>query len=94
VAYEVTIGPVDPVDPAELLEHVGETWGEEAVVAHRERIFPARLPGFVARSQGAIVGHVSYRLEGERCEITSIDAQPQRAGIGTLLLQRTVEAAR
>ena len=57
-------------------------------------MFPARLPGFVALRDGEIVGHISYRGEGARCEIVSIDAEPQHAGIGSRLLDAVVEAAR
>jgi len=91
---EIEIRPASDVEPRVLLEHVVATWGAEAVVAHDERIFPARLPGFVALSSGAIVGHVSYRVEGERCELTSIDATSRHAGIGTRLLEAALDAAR
>ena len=57
-------------------------------------MYPARHPGFVAVREGEIVGHVSYRGEGERCEIVSIDAEPKHAGIGSLLLDAAVGAVR
>ena len=81
-------------DPEMLRRHVIEAWGAEAVVAHDEAMYPARHPGFVAVREGEIVGHVSYRGEGERCEIVSIDAEPKQAGIGSLLLDAAVGAAR
>jgi ribosomal protein S18 acetylase RimI-like enzyme len=70
------------------------TWHAEAVIAHGELIYPARLPGFVVLAGPAIVGHLSYRIDGERCEVTSIDAHPPHAGIGSLLLEAVVVAAR
>lgn len=91
---EITLVPADRVDPDALLAHVVETWYAEAVVAHGERMYPARLPGFVALSGGEIVGHVTYRTVGERCELVSIAAVRPRTGIGTLLLERVIEAAR
>jgi ribosomal protein S18 acetylase RimI-like enzyme len=90
----IEIRRTSDVDPDVLLAHVIETWHAEAVVAHSERIYPARLPGFVALSNDEIVGHVSYRVDGERCEITSIDATPEHAGIGTRLLEAALTAAR
>jgi GNAT superfamily N-acetyltransferase len=90
----IAIHPADSVDPQTLLEHVIEAWSSEAVVAHDEAMYPARLPGFVALSDGEIVGHISYRAQGERCEITSIDATPQHAGIGTMLLNAVIATAR
>jgi ribosomal protein S18 acetylase RimI-like enzyme len=68
-------------------------WYDEAVVAHGERMYPAQLPGFVALQDGAIVGHVSYRLAGRRCELTSIETDPPGRGIGSLLLDAVVDVA-
>jgi ribosomal protein S18 acetylase RimI-like enzyme len=82
------------IDPVALLRHVVETWHAESVVAHGQLMYPATLPGFVALRDGEIAGHVSYRIEGPRCEIVSIDATPSRTGIGTLLLEAALSAAR
>ena len=89
----IEIRPASDVAPGALLAHVVETWHGEAVVAHGDRIHPARLPGFVALSAETIVGHVSYRVSAERCEITSIDASPKRSGIGSRLLEAALGAA-
>jgi ribosomal protein S18 acetylase RimI-like enzyme len=90
----IELRPAAELDPETLREHVVATWHDEAVVAHEERIYPARLPGFVALTEDGIAGHVSYRVDGERCELTSIAATPRRAGIGSLLLDAVLEAAR
>ncbi len=90
----IEIQPAGSVDPEALLAHVVSAWHAESVVAHDEAMYPARLPGFAALSDGDIVGHVSYRAQGERCEITSIDATTQHRGIGTMLLEAVLEAAR
>jgi ribosomal protein S18 acetylase RimI-like enzyme len=90
----IEIRPASTVDPAALVEHVVAAWHDEAVVAHGERMYPARLPGFVALSGETIVGHVSYRADGRRCEVTSIEATPRQTGIGSMLMAAVVEAAR
>ncbi len=71
-----------------------EAWHAESVVAHDEVMYPARHRGFVAVRDGEIVGHVSYRGDGDRCEIVSIEAQPKRAGIGSSLMEAAIAAAR
>jgi ribosomal protein S18 acetylase RimI-like enzyme len=94
VPAPVDVRAAETVDRRTLREHVVATWHAEFVAAHDERLFPAELPGFVAVSGERIVGHVSYRVEGRRCEITSIAAIPQHAGTGTRLLAAALEAAR
>jgi ribosomal protein S18 acetylase RimI-like enzyme len=90
----IEIRPAGSVAPDALFEHVVDAWGAESVVAHDEAMYPARLPGFVALSDGEIVGHISYRPQGERCEVASIDATTRHSGIGTMLLEAVVAAAR
>jgi ribosomal protein S18 acetylase RimI-like enzyme len=94
VGGEVEIVEATRVDAEALRDHVVATWHAEAVVAHGERMYPATLPGFVAVRDGEIAGHVSYRVAGPRCEIVTIDASPEHAGIGTRLLDAAVSAAR
>jgi ribosomal protein S18 acetylase RimI-like enzyme len=53
---------------------------------------PTELPGFIAVQDGERVGLATYHIEGERCELVSLDALCQYMGIGTELLQ-AVEAA-
>ena len=80
--------------PDELLRYVVENWHSESVIAHDESIFPAQLPGFIAVAGDRIVGHVSYRIVGGRCEITSVAAARPQAGTGTRLLQAAIDAVR
>src|SRR5262245_46923508 len=94
VSRQVEIVDSAQVDSRKLLDHVVVAWHADAVVAHGERMYPAALPGFVALRDGEIAGHVSYRVDGPRCEIVSIDAMPERAGIGTRLLEAAIAAAR
>ena len=61
-------------------------WQSDVVVAHGERIAPALLAGFVAEADGRIIGHVSYRVAGTACEVTSLVADPPARGIGSRLL--------
>ncbi len=90
----IEIQPAGSVDSQALLDYLVAVWHSEAVVAHDERMYPAEHSGFVALEGGEIVGHVSYRGEDGRCEITAIAATPQHAGTGTRLLEAAIDAAR
>ena len=71
-----------------------ERWGDE-IVTGRGRVWkPAELPGFAAFEGDMCVGLVTYELDGEACEIVTIDALREGEGIGTALLSAVVDAAR
>jgi ribosomal protein S18 acetylase RimI-like enzyme len=91
---EVEILAAEAVPATELDAFLQATWGAGFVVAHDERIVPIRLPGFVARSAGRIVGHASYRIVDDACEVTSIAADPPRSGIGSRLMSLIEAEAR
>lgn len=89
------VHPVDAVARTDLTAFLRSAWSAEFVVAHGERMDLAELAGFVATDgTGRIVGHVSYRVVGASCEITSIVADPPRHGIGSDLLNAAIGAAR
>ena len=92
----MTVGLVDAasVDRATLRAFLVSVWHADAVVAHDEVIRPMDHPGFAAIESGRVVGHVAYRIDGERCEIVAIVAAPPGAGVGSRLLDAAIEAAR
>jgi ribosomal protein S18 acetylase RimI-like enzyme len=55
---------------------------------------PAELPGFAAFEGDECVGLVTYELDGEACEIVTIDALREGEGVGTALLEAVVDVAR
>lgn len=52
------------------------------------------LPGFLAYNQEEWVGLVTYHIQGDRCEIVSLDSLHERHGIGTALIEAVKDAAR
>jgi ribosomal protein S18 acetylase RimI-like enzyme len=50
------------------------------------------LPGFVAERNGQPVGVVTYRREGNECELAFIAALERHEGVGTSLLEALLEA--
>ncbi len=73
-----------------LVEH----WGGAEIVS-RGRVHRAdRLPGFVADREGSRVGLLTYRIEGNECEVVTLDALAGRQGVGTALLEAALQAAR
>lgn len=61
------------------------------MAAHGELFFPTEHEGFVA---GDWEGLIAYRIVGDRCEVTLLNALRDGEGIGTALLDATVGIAR
>ncbi len=65
---------------------IRERWGSDIVVAHGVVHDPTGLPGFVAEHEDRPVGLLTYVLEGEACEIVTIDAFEEGRGVGAALI--------
>jgi len=66
-------------------------FGGDFVVSRDEVHDPHELPGFIATEGNERVGLATYHIEGDCCELVSIDSLCQFMGIGSMLLEK-VEA--
>jgi ribosomal protein S18 acetylase RimI-like enzyme len=71
---------------------VAEHWGAEVVVAHGTSYHAAELPGFVALQDGELAGLVTYHIEGDGCEVVTLDSLSEGQGIGTALIEAVKDA--
>lgn len=90
----VTLAPLSPeLGPfvrGELTRH----WCSPVIYSRDRRYEADRLPGLVALRDGEPVGHVTYAIDGDECEVVTLAATIEGAGVGTALLAAAVEAAR
>ena len=71
-----------------------ERWGASRLVS-RGRVHQGdRLPAFVAEIDAERVGLVTYRIEGDECEVVSLDSLREGIGVGTALLAAVRSVAR
>jgi GNAT superfamily N-acetyltransferase len=91
---ETVIRPVSDGDRPLLTWLVAELWGSEVVAVHGDLLRPGELPGFIAERARRVAGLLTYQLVGDTLEIVTLNAIDRRAGIGTLLIEATVAAAR
>lgn len=71
-----------------------EFWGSPRVVTHGRLHHAGSLPGFVARFEGEPVGLITYRVEGDECEIVTLNSLHEGIGVGTKLIEAVIGAAR
>ena len=88
------IRPVEVNDTSWVRSLLVERWGSSVIVTRGCLHQADQLPGFVADSAGAYLGLVTYRIEGDQCEVVSLDSLRERVGIGAALLDAVGTAAR
>jgi len=64
------------------------------VVGHGVVYRPHLLAGFLATDAREPVGLLTYTIDGDSCEIVTIDAMVERRGVGSLLIAAVEDAAR
>ncbi|WP_058304442.1 GNAT family N-acetyltransferase [Gorillibacterium timonense] len=69
-------------------------WGSPRMVLSSGVYICDELDGFVAMSDaGSLIGLCTYTVEGDDCEIISLDSLEENKGIGTALMKRVEEEA-
>jgi ribosomal protein S18 acetylase RimI-like enzyme len=82
----ILVRPLRPDDRDWVRDSVAERWGSPTVVAHGVVYEPSSLPGLVAEDDGRPVGLLTFILEGDECEIVTIDVFDEGRGVGTALI--------
>jgi N-acetylglutamate synthase-like GNAT family acetyltransferase len=83
-----------PQDASFVASFIAERWGSEVVVSRGRVHRPVELPGFVATEAGRTAGLATYRVDGDECELVTIDADPPGRGAGSALVAAVAAAAR
>jgi GNAT superfamily N-acetyltransferase len=75
-------------------ELVRGRWGETRIVTRGRIHDTTALPGFVALKAGEPVGLTTFNIEGDRCEMVSLDSLHEGIGIGGALIEAVKDEAR
>jgi ribosomal protein S18 acetylase RimI-like enzyme len=77
-----------------VVELLRTRWGSERMVANGAVFRPADHEGFLATMEGKPAGVLTYRIDGDRCEVTLIDSLREGRGVGSALLSEVTRAAK
>ena len=88
------IDAIGDEDRAWVASTVAERWGSGIVLSRGTIYQPRHLPGFIARRKGLPVGHLTYHLDRDSCEIVTLDSLREGKGVGSALIEAAVGAAR
>ena len=73
---------------------VHESWGDDIVIAAGREHRLAELPALVAEAAAERAGLATYLVEGDNCELVTLDGLTIGAGIGGALVEAVANAAR
>lgn len=87
------VRPLNKDDHSWVVGLLNENWGSTRMVT-RGRVHHAdEFPGFAAVEDDRPVGLVTYRIEGDQCEITTLNSLVEKEGIGTALIDAVRDVA-
>lgn len=82
-----------------VADFMDKHWYSTKLITHGEVYYGHLLPGFVAIAgteadpEGKPIGLLTYRVDGDSCEIMTVDSLQPGKGIGTALLETLRSAA-
>lgn len=68
-------------------------WGAVTMMVRGEQVDMSQLPGIFVEEGGQITALLTYRIQGERCEIISLDSVIGGRGVGTALIEAAAAIA-
>ena len=92
-AQVIRIRPVEALDRATVETIMLDEWGSDIQVVNGELYRATELPGFLAETNGEVVGLVTYRFVDDQCEITTLNSMASDRGIGRRLLGAVIDSA-
>jgi len=71
-----------------------EHWGGEEMLSRGNIYRPEQLEGFVIEDGDEWIGLVTFFVKDNECEVTSLDSLREGQGIGSMLIDKSIEEAR
>ena len=88
-----SIRPVASTDRQWVSDVIKEWWAAEFVVMRGESHTPGDLPGFLAEVNRERIGLVTYRIDGDWCEVVTVNSLREGIGVGTAMLEAVKQSA-
>jgi ribosomal protein S18 acetylase RimI-like enzyme len=90
---ELEIREIEPEDKDWITQILTQHWGSQIVISREQMHDASKLPGFIASHKGLQVGLITYRIEGNECEIVTLDSWQENIGVGTILIDAVKQIA-
>lgn len=93
-SMDFILRPLSPAERAWQADFLRQQWGDVVMVSRGRLWDLTQLPGFAAWWGEMGIGLATYRLEGEACELTSLNSLFPGNGVGSALLQAVYQTAK
>lgn len=90
----LTLRQLSKNDISRLRQFWIEHWGGEEMITRGRVHRPEQLDGFVIEDGAEWIGLITFVIEDDECEVTSLDSLRKGQGIGSRLLEQAIETAR
>lgn len=87
MANQLVVRQIIDNDRAKIKEFLKEHWGDSRLINSKADHEGSELPGFIVYTDGFIVGLLTYHIDGESCELVSINSTMMSHGIGSMMLR-------
>lgn len=91
---ELTCRSLGPADAEWVRDLVVRNWGASFFISRGRFHEAADLEGVVAEQSGSRVGLALYNVEGDECELVSLDSLVEGVGVGSSLVSAVAGRAR
>jgi ribosomal protein S18 acetylase RimI-like enzyme len=81
-------------DRSWIAARLRERWGSTEIISRGRLLDAGDLPALVARRAGHAVGLATLDFGAQDCELVTLDAFPERSGVGSVLLGAVADQAR
>jgi GNAT superfamily N-acetyltransferase len=88
-----SLRPLMDADRAWAGALIAERWGDAVIVSRGKAHHADQLPGMAAFLDDQPVGLVTYHMNGDQCEIVTLDSLIERRGIGKKLVNAVIDLA-
>ena len=85
--------PLESSDSTLIRSLIIREWGDDFVIVHGTVFSPHLLQGFKFVDNTNLAGFVTYNIQGNACEIITLNSFHERQGIGSTLLGAVEECA-
>ena len=93
MASQLVIRRIVDNDRDQVRDFLRENWGSSLLINSKAEHEGSELPGFILYADGFIVGLLTYHINGEDCELVSLNSSLTGRGVGSMLLRSLEDEA-